>query len=132
MDIRNCIIMYQPDMDYDFQFREIKELAEKTKEQTRKAIKQENVLRLAIQDRILGTIDDEELSKISKESDRIAGECTSTRMKLYGWCKLFYDIREELMRLVNNAGYATAELDTTVNNARIFSDIGKITKEETE
>lgn len=117
---------------YDFQFREIKEFAKKTKEQTRKAIQQEDVLRLAIQDRILGTIDDEELLKIAKESDHIAGECGCARMRLYEWCKLFSDIREELMHLVSNAGYATAELDATVNIARIFSDIKKITKEEEE
>lgn len=115
---------------YDFQFQEIKELAEKTKEQTRNAIRQEDVLRLAIQDRILGTIDNEELEKIAKESDHISGECASARMRLYECCKLFSDIREELMHLVSNADYATAELDTAVNIARIFSDIEKFTKED--
>lgn len=115
---------------YDFQFQEIKELAEKTKEQTRNAIRKEDVLRLAIQDRILGIIDNEELEKIAKESDHISGKCASARMRLYEWCKLFLDIREELMHLVSNADYATAELDTMVNIARIFSDIKKITKED--
>lgn len=114
---------------YDFQFREVKELAEDAKEKTRKAVQQENILRLAIQDRILGAIDDEELENIAKESDHIAGECGSARIRLYEWCTLLSNIKEELMHLVSNAGYATAELDTTVNTARIFSGIKKITKE---
>ena len=115
---------------YDFQFKEIKELAEKAKEKNRKAVQQEDILRLAIQDRILGTIDDEELENIAKESDRIAGECGSARMRLYEWCMMLSNIREELMSIVSNAGYTTAELDATVNTARIFSDIKKIIKEE--
>lgn len=114
---------------YDFQFQEIKELAEKAKEKTRKAVQEEDILRHAIQDRILGTIDDEELENIIKGSDYIAGECASARIRLYEWCMMLSNIREELMHIVSNANYATAELDATINTARIFSDIKKITKE---
>ena len=78
---------------YDFQFEEIKNLAETLKKLTRAVDKQEDVLRLSIQDRILGTIDNEALEKIVKESDAIAGKCGVTRMRLYEWCELLSNIR---------------------------------------
>ena len=119
---------------YDFHINEIKEQVEKTKELNRKVINQGDVLRHAIQDRILGEINTEELVKIIRESENLTGKCWSARMELYRWSMIFSKIKDELERISNNTGYSLAEMDAEINDAKLFSDVEKFKKalEETK
>jgi predicted nuclease with TOPRIM domain len=105
---------------YDFHINKIKEQAEKTKELNRKVVKQEEILADAIQDRIIGEINTEELGQIIKESDDLNNKCSSARMELYRMSKILSEIEDELKHIISNSGYSTAEMDCEINVARLF------------
>lgn len=110
---------------YDFHINEIKEQAEKAKGLNRKVVKKEEILRHAIQDRILGEINTEELGKVIKESEDLNNECCSARMELYRWTKIISEIEDELKHITSNSMYATAEIEAEINVAKLFSDVEK-------
>lgn len=113
---------------YDFHINEIKEQAEKVKELNRKVVKQEEILAFAIQDRILGEINTEELGQVIKESDDLNNKSTSARMELYRMSKILSKIEDELKHIISNSEYSTAEMDSEINVAMLFSDVEKFKK----
>ena len=100
-----------------------KESYDKLKELNRAVVKKEDILRMAIQDRILGVIPDDELERITREAKLANDACFDEKRKLRRLITRLRDIVDELNHVVFNAEYSCAEMDTSINIAMIFSDV---------
>lgn len=79
---------------YSFHIDEVKDAYDRCRELTRKVVAQEDRLRLAIQDRIMGAIDDAELEKITADAARLVNELGDARMELYHWRSVLGGMRK--------------------------------------
>lgn len=107
-----------------------KESYDKLKELNRAVVKKEDILRMAIQDRILGVIDDDELERITREAKLANDASFDEKCRLRRLITRLRDIVDELDHVVFNAEYSCAEMDTSINIAMIFSDVKRMEEKE--
>lgn len=105
---------------------EIKTRYDRLKKLNRNVVKHEERLRMAIQDRILGAIDDDELERITNEAKQADNECFEEKCATRQLIKVLRDISDELGHVALNADYSGVELGTTINIAMMFSDVKKL------
>ena len=85
---------------------------------------------MAIQDRILGVIDDEELERTTREAKLANDACFDEKCRVRRLITRLRDIVDDLDHVVLNAEYSCAEMDTSINIAMIFSDVKKMEEKE--
>lgn len=112
--------------NYDFHIDEVKECLHKVRTLTQRNVQQSERLRMAVTDRILGTITTEELMAVIEEAKKQNDELTKAKTELRQWRNILSDIDSALGHFLINASCYVTELDSEINIGMIFSDVEKM------